>query len=179
MTHLPNAISLGRLLSVPVVVLLLLKNMMFPAFWVFVVASLSDAIDGYLARKFNFKTALGVFLDPLADKILLISVFVVMGYLEQIPFFLVALVVLRDIWIFSAVMHLRRRLGDDLGTPIFISKVHTLLQMTFITLTLAKLAFHLSIHEHFFLSLVYAVATTTVLSTIEYVKIWRKLLVKK
>lgn len=179
MTQLPNAISFGRLLSVPVVVFLLLQNMMLGAFWVFVVSSLSDAVDGYLARKFNFRTNLGVFLDPLADKVLLVSVFITLAYLKQIPVLLVVLVVARDVWIFSVVLHLRKTVGDNLGGPIFVSKVHTLLQMTFVVLILAKLAFRLKPYELLFEGLVWGLYLTTLVSTIQYVKIWRNLLQRR
>jgi cardiolipin synthase len=179
MTHLPNAISFGRLLSVPVVLFLLWRGFMVGAFWVFVAASLSDAIDGYLARKFDFRSRLGVYLDPLADKILLISVFLMLGYLEEVPLFLLLSVISRDLLIFFAIFQLHRSIGDDLGSPIFISKIHTLLQMFFITLILGKLAFNLRISETFLSGLGYAVFLTTILSAMEYIKIWRKLLKKR
>jgi cardiolipin synthase len=179
MTHLPNVISFGRLLSVPVVIFLLWRGLTVGAFWVFIAASLSDAIDGYLARKFDFHSRLGVYLDPLADKILLISVFLMLGYLKEIPLFLVFIVIARDFLIFFAIFQLHKSIGDDLGSPIFISKVHTLLQMFFITLILGKLAFNLAINEIFLSALGYAVAGTTFLSAIEYIKIWRTLLRKK
>ena len=179
MTYLPNAISFGRLLSVPIVVFLLWRGLMVGAFWVFVVASLSDAIDGYLARKFGFYSLLGVYLDPLADKVLLVSVFIMLAYLGQVPFFLVSILVLRDLLIFFSVLRLRKKIGDQLGTPIFISKVHTLLQMVFVILTLAKLAFNLAIDEGLLSGLIYAVTCTTLLSTIEYIKTWHSLRKRK
>jgi cardiolipin synthase len=178
MIHLPNAISFGRLLSTPVVLFLLWRGLTVAAFWVFVAASVSDAIDGYLARKFNFRSRLGVYLDPLADKILLISVFIMLGYLDAVPFWLVWIVISRDFMIFFAIFQLRRSIGDNLGSPIFISKIHTLLQMVFMTLIFGKLAFNLVISETFLSGLGYAVVFTTLLSAIEYIKIWRKLLKK-
>ena len=73
--NLPNFISLARLLSVPVLINLILSHEMVASFWVFLAASLSDALDGYLARKLKVRTELGSFLDPIADKALLISIY--------------------------------------------------------------------------------------------------------
>jgi cardiolipin synthase len=178
MTQLPNAISFGRLLSTPVVVLLLLYHRTIPAFWVFMAASISDAIDGYLARKFNIRSTLGVYLDPLADKTLLVAVFLVLGHLGEASTALVSFVVARDILIFISVLYLRKRIGDTLGSPVFISKVHTLFQMTFVTLVLGKQAFHVVIPQEFLDSLSYIIIGTTLLSAIEYIKIGRSLLKK-
>lgn len=178
MIHLPNAISLGRLLAVPFVVLLLLRNMMEAAFWVFIVASLSDAIDGYLARKFNFRTSVGLYLDPLADKILLAAIFVTLGALDHIPALLVWVVLLRDVFIFIGVVHLHTLNKKTSISPTFVSKANTLLQMFFLTLLLAKLAFNLAVSNFFLASLGYGVAVTTVLSWIGYGKRWFKALKK-
>ncbi len=178
MIHLPNAISFGRLLSVPIVIYLMLKGMMVGAFWIFVVASLSDAVDGYLARRFNFSSRLGVYLDPFADKILLISVFLMLGYLHEASLFLIVGLIGRDLLIFCAIFQLRRSIGDNLGSPIFISKVHTLLQMVFVTIVLGKHAFSLSINETFLSLLGYVIMGTTLFSAIEYIRIWRKFLKK-
>lgn len=171
MRQLPNAISFARLLSMPLIVFLLLSHRMVFAFWVFVIASLSDAIDGYLARKFNISSPLGLYLDPLADKVLLIAVFLVLGSQKQAPLFLVIAVVVRDILIFSAVFYLRKRVGETLGSPILMSKIHTLLQMTFVTFVIGGSAFELSIPQEFLTALSYSIMGTTFFSSIEYIRI--------
>lgn len=179
MTHLPNAISLARLLSMPVVVLLMLYQKMTSAFWVFVLASISDAIDGYLARKFNIGSTLGVYLDPLADKILLVAVFLVLGHMGSASILLVSFVVTRDVLILTSVLYLRKRLGDKLGSPVFISKIHTLLQMAFATLVLGKEAFSISIDQELLDVLSYGIIGTTIFSVAEYIKIGLRLLKKQ
>ncbi|MDH5409827.1 MAG: CDP-alcohol phosphatidyltransferase family protein, partial [Alphaproteobacteria bacterium] len=93
---LPNIITIGRLIAVPVVVWMFLTDRVAIAFWVFIGAGVSDAIDGYLAKRLDARTVLGSYLDPLADKLLLIAVFVLLGRSGFIPFWLVILIVARD-----------------------------------------------------------------------------------
>lgn len=173
--QLPNAISLVRLFSVPVLVLLILFNHMSLALWIFIGASLSDAADGYLARKFNIRSTLGWYLDPLADKILLMSMFGVFAFLKEVPLALAAIVILRDIVIFGMVLYLRKKGGNELGSPVFISKAHTLFQMVFITLILIKLAFPSPL-ENVVKIFSYIIVVTTFLSTFEYSKVAYRLL---
>ena len=178
MRQLPNAISFARLLSMPLMVFLLLSHRMVLAFWVFLGASLSDAMDGYLARKLNIRSTLGIYLDPLADKALLMAVFLVLGHLNEASSLLVAAVVLRDILIISAVFYLRKRVGDTLGSPIFLSKVHTLLQMIFVVLVLGKHAFNFSVPHAFLTGLSFGIIGTTIFSAIEYIKMGCRLIKK-
>ena len=77
--NLPNFITLGRLLTVPIVVWLIVSGHFFWAFWVFVAAGVSDAADGFIAKRFNAESELGRFLDPIADKVLLVSVYISLG----------------------------------------------------------------------------------------------------
>ena len=179
MTHLPNAISFGRLLAVPVVVFLLLNNMMVLAFWVFIAASFSDALDGYLARKFSFQTKLGIYLDPIADKILLLSVFIVLHMLGNISFLLFLLVILREVFIFLGLIHIKILKKKAFVTPMFVSKLNTVLQMFLLTLILAKLAFHTEVQNSFLLILEYSVMITTLLSWGGYGKRWLKIVQQK
>ncbi len=94
--NLPNAISFGRFLSVPLVVWLIISDRYAAAFLLFSVAALSDAVDGYIAKRFRMATALGGYIDPIADKTLLIGVFVTLGVVGGIPVWLAILVVFRD-----------------------------------------------------------------------------------
>ena len=77
--NLPNVISLGRLLAVPVAVWLILSDQLLVAFWVFVAAGVSDAVDGFIAKRFDAETEFGRYLDPIADKVLLVSVYLALG----------------------------------------------------------------------------------------------------
>ncbi|MGA8394441.1 MAG: CDP-alcohol phosphatidyltransferase family protein, partial [Pseudolabrys sp.] len=122
---IPNLITLGRILLVPVVVWAIASGAMWIAFVLFLGAGLSDAVDGYLAKRFHMTTELGAYLDPLADKALIVSIYIALGVNGLIPGWLVILVVSRDIMIVGAVM-----LSWLVGTPIkvkplLVSKLNT------------------------------------------------------
>ena len=85
---LPNYITVARFLMVPLIVLAMINDQMLTAFIVFMLAGVSDAVDGVIARRFNQKSELGAWLDPMADKFLLVSVFVVLGWLGALPMWL-------------------------------------------------------------------------------------------
>src|SRR5438876_10903898 len=97
--NLPNLISLARLLMVPLTIWLIVAGSYGIAFWVFVAAGISDALDGFIAKRFDRRTRLGALLDPLADKVLLVSVYLTLGIAGQIWTWLVVLVVFRDVMI--------------------------------------------------------------------------------
>ena len=169
--NLPNLISLVRLLLVPVTVWLLVEGDMLAAFWVFVVAGLSDAVDGFIAKRFNQTTELGRYLDPLADKALLVSVYVTLGVRGVLPDWLVILVVSRDLLILGG-MALALTLSMPLPIhPAIVSKVNTALQIVLAAMTLMGAAFALRI-EGLTMPLVYAVAASTVLSGAYYLARW-------
>ncbi len=136
---LPNLISLLRLLSVPLIVTLMLGGDYAIAFVVFVVAGASDAVDGYLAKSFGMKTELGAYLDPIADKALLVAVYVALGVQGHLAQGLVTLVVSRDLLIVGAVL-LSYLLGHPLRiAPLMISKLNTLAQILLAGAALAAL----------------------------------------
>ena len=93
---IPNFITLGRVFLVPVVFWLVLSGRIQAAFVLFVVAGISDAVDGFLAKRFGWQTELGSYLDPLADKLLIVSIFIAMGVLGTLPSWLVIAVVSRS-----------------------------------------------------------------------------------
>ena len=102
--NIPNIITLARIILVPVIVWAIASNQMEFAFAVFVVAGVSDAVDGFLAKRFNMTSELGALLDPLADKALLVSIYIALGIWGAIPRWIVILVVSRDIMIVGAVI---------------------------------------------------------------------------
>ena len=102
--NIPNFITLGRIMSVPVIFWLLLSGQSKFAFFVFVCAGISDAVDGYLAKRFNWGTELGSYLDPLADKLLIVSIYIALGVRGELPLWLIIMVVSRDILIVVAVL---------------------------------------------------------------------------
>lgn len=127
--HLPNVITLLRLVAAPVSVWLILAGALAPAFWLFVVAAGTDAVDGALARLTGTQSALGSYLDALADKVLLVGIYLSLGGRGQLDGWLVCLVVGRDFLLvaFAAALHFRR--VQKKIVPLLISKVNTFAQI--------------------------------------------------
>jgi cardiolipin synthase len=134
---IPNLITLGRLLVVPVEVYLILIGEIGWAFWLFVAAGVSDAVDGFIARTFRSRTHLGGYLDPLADKALLVSVYLALGHAGHLPVWLVILVVFRDILIVGGVLLLYTLKESLAMQPSWSSKVNTTAQIALAGLVLA------------------------------------------
>jgi cardiolipin synthase len=135
---LPNLITLLRLLSVPLTIYLILAGELTGAFWLFVAAGVSDAVDGAIARLCNARTVLGGFLDPLADKALLVSVYLCLSKDGLIPLWLVVLVVSRDLLIVGGVL-LAYTLSHPVAMrPLLISKANTFAQLALAALVLAE-----------------------------------------
>lgn len=138
---LPNLITLMRFFLVPGVVLALLSERMEWALAGFLVAGISDGVDGFIARRYNQRSELGAYLDPVADKLLLVSVFVVLGYMGELPLWLVVGAVSRDALIVGAVM-LSTIMGNPVAVrPLMVSKANTAVQITLAAFVLAVLAF--------------------------------------
>jgi len=168
-----NLITLGRLLSVPVSVWLILAGQFGAAFWTVVIAGLSDAVDGYVAKRFDMRTRIGALLDPVADKTLLVSTYVTLGVAGQLPAWLVILVVSRDLMIVGGFLLVQLLAAPTRSQPLMISKANTALQILLVALTLARLAFAFDDYG-LGVALVYAVATTTVLSGAGYLVRWAR-----
>ncbi len=127
--NLPNSISVIRILLVPLVVWLVISGEFMLAFVGFLAAGISDGVDGFLARQLNQRTDLGGYLDPIADKALLVSIYVALGFLKILPSWLVILVVSRDVLIVGAVL-LAWMIGRPMAMkPSLVSKVNTAAQI--------------------------------------------------
>ncbi len=136
--YVPNIITITRLFLVPVIIWLIVADKPFTAFVVFLVAGLTDALDGFLARRFGWQTELGAYLDAIADKALLMSVYAALGFYGFLPAWLVILVVSRDILIIGAVI-LGWLLDRAMALhPQRLSKVNTALQIGLAVLVLAE-----------------------------------------
>lgn len=133
----PNLISFARLLAVPVAIYLILIGELGWAFWLFVAAGVSDGLDGFIARVFQARTQLGAYLDPIADKALLVSVFITLGHQGYLPIWLVILVVFRDVMIIGGVLLLYTLKESLAMQPLFVSKVNTLAQILLVGSVLA------------------------------------------
>jgi cardiolipin synthase (CMP-forming) len=173
--NLPNLITLARLLSVPVAIWLVLFNHLAAAFWIFVAAGLSDAVDGFIAKRFDQRSELGALLDPIADKALLVSMYVTLGLAKNLPAWLVILVVFRDALIIGGFL-LVSALGHSMRwEPLVVSKINTALQIALIGVVLAALGLGVAV-DRLTTGLVYAVAATTIVSGAGYLARWMRAL---
>jgi cardiolipin synthase (CMP-forming) len=126
---------------VPIVVWAITSGEMGIAFLLFLAAGISDAVDGFLAKRFQMTSELGAYLDPLADKALIVSIYISLGVSGALPIFLVILVVSRDIMIISAFL-LSWLVGKPMRVrPLLVSKANTVAQIVLATLVLAEQAF--------------------------------------
>jgi cardiolipin synthase len=140
MRHLPNLICLVRIALVWPTLDALRGGAYWAALALFIVAALSDGLDGYLAKRFGWTSALGRILDPVADKLLLMSVFVLGAWLELIPWWLSAAVVARDVMIGLGALVYRLWFGSLHGRPTVVSKVNTAAQLIYVALVLLRAA---------------------------------------
>jgi cardiolipin synthase (CMP-forming) len=134
--NIPNMLTIARILMTPLLVILLLKQLFSAALLVFVLAGISDALDGLIARYFNQRTVLGAYLDPIADKLLLTASFISLGVLNLIPGWTVVIVIARDVLILLGIA-IYSLTGITLHiAPSMISKCTTATQLATIGLTL-------------------------------------------
>ena len=167
----PNLISLARVLVVPFIISLIISGELKLAFVLVLLAGLSDALDGYLARHFGWRTELGSYLDPVADKLLLVSMYVTLGSFAMLPASLVVLVVSRDVLIVIAVV-IAHMLGRPMSMrPHLSGKLNTAAQIGLAVVTLADEGFGLGFAS-FRNVLVLATAGLTVISTGVYLQTW-------
>jgi cardiolipin synthase len=169
--NLPNLITLARILSVPVVVWAIAANEMLLAFVLFLAAGVSDAVDGFLAKRFGMQSELGAYLDPLADKVLIVSIYVALGISGALPRWLVIMVVSRDIMIVGAIM-LSWLIGRPVAVkPLLVSKLNTVAQILCAGLVLGSRG--LAFNAGWLLDAAMAsVAALTLLSVAAYVREW-------
>jgi cardiolipin synthase (CMP-forming) len=170
---IPNYITILRLLLVPFVVWAMLDGRELTALLGFVAAGISDGVDGFIARRWNMKSELGAYLDPVADKLLLVSVFVVLAYQGLLPLWLVAIVVFRDALIVSAVMLSAVMDNPVEMRPLFVSKANTAAQILLAALVLAVQGFSWETGWPVLL-LFGIVALLTAASTAAYLVTWLK-----
>lgn len=167
---IPNLITVFRFLLVPPIVVLLLNDEYGLGLVLFFIAGISDGIDGFLAKRYGWTTQLGGLLDPLADKLLLISCYATLGWLQVIPLWLVAVVVLRDLIILAGALVYHYRIEALQADPSVISKINTLAQILLVLVALGSQMDALPLHWVDYL--VYTVLATTVLSGVDYVWTW-------
>lgn len=165
---LPNLITLGRLFAVPAAVWLMLQHRHDAAFLVFVGAGISDALDGWLARVRNARSRLGALLDPVADKALLVSVYVTLAAMEVLPDWLAILVVFRDLLIVGGVIMLWALGVPTRIRPLLVSKANTVAQIALAALALFLAGWHVAA-PGLLSAMIWLVAATTIGSGAAYV----------
>ena len=171
LSWIPNAISLMRIFLIAPIILLFVNDQFGWALGLFIVAGLSDGIDGYIAKKYNWNTRLGAFLDPAGDKLLVAWSFGTLAFLGHIPVWLAVIVILRDVVIVAGSFmyhYLVRRLEGD---PTFISKLNTGLEFTFLIFVIFRAGFGWP--DDITITIVgAAVLVTVVISGYDYVSSW-------
>jgi len=163
-----NGVTAVRLILVPFIVVALFDARFETAFWLALIAGATDAIDGYIARHFGHKSIVGAYLDPVADKVLILSLFGTLTFQGHLPLWLVLLALARDVAIVATVAVFARLKKADLRMqPLFISKLTTFAQISLVLATLADLAFVIDL-GHARTGLVWAAAVTTIASWAAY-----------
>ncbi|HEY6433496.1 MAG TPA: CDP-alcohol phosphatidyltransferase family protein [Acetobacteraceae bacterium] len=175
---IPNAISFSRLCAVPLACWLVIGGRLGVAFLLFVAAGISDAVDGWLARRNGGGNGVGAMLDALADKSLLVTMYVTLAAVNEMPDWLAILVVFRDLVIVGGVVVLGL-LGQPVAIrPLFVSKVNTTLQIMLVAVTLFLNGFEVALPgaAPLLLALTWAVAASTLASGAAYV--WKSVRVR-
>ena len=168
---LPNFITVARFIMVPLIILAMIDGEMLAAFLLFMLAGISDGLDGFIARQFSQRSELGSWLDPVADKFLLVTVFIMLGWLGELPSWLVIFAVSRDALIVGAVV-LSSLLDNPVEMrPLMVSKANTMFQIVLLILVLADLA-GLAELDGVVGWMIYAVAGLTIASASAYLVTW-------
>ncbi|MDA8389357.1 MAG: CDP-alcohol phosphatidyltransferase family protein [Gammaproteobacteria bacterium] len=171
LSHLPNAITIGRMAFVPLLILTLKDGRFLGALGIFLVAGVSDALDGYIAKHFGCTSRLGAILDPAADKILLVSAYVMLAWLHLIPFWLVLAVVFRDMLIVGGYFVYVSLYGPVHMRPSYVSKFNTFVQIVLVLFLLAERALDFRV-PYANEVLVFSVLATTLASGLHYLWTW-------
>jgi cardiolipin synthase len=169
--NIPNSLTLGRIVLVPLIVWLIITHEMTAAFLMFLLAGLSDAADGFLAKRYGWRSELGAYLDPIADKALLVSIYVTLGFASHLPVWLVIAVVSRDILIVGAVVLSWMLSRPLIMQPLLISKANTFAQIVLAGVVLAELGLGLGMHQ-LVKVLVWVTGTLTIVSAAAYFWEW-------
>lgn len=167
--NIPNVLTIVRILLVPIFVLLLMRQLYPLALFVFAIAGLTDGLDGFIARYFNQRTALGAYLDPMADKLLIVSAYIVLVVLDVIPDWVAVVVIARDVIIALGIAILTMTEKKYEVRPSFISKITTAAQIALVLLTLFDPTGTRLMAVH--LPLMCATAGVTILSGLHYIYI--------
>jgi cardiolipin synthase (CMP-forming) len=165
--NLPNLLTIIRILLTPLFVIVLLKDLFGPALLIFSIAGISDGLDGFIARYFNQRTTLGAYLDPIADKLLLMSAFVSLAILKIVPSWVTVIVISRDVLIVMGIAIFTLTEKKYKIKPSFISKITTVAQITTVILALVNL--HVVGYSVLMGTLFWVTAGLTIVSGLHYI----------
>lgn len=168
---IPNLLTLARIAACPILVLLLYEHSYDLALYLFIAAGVTDGLDGYIAKRFNCVSNLGKVLDPMADKLLIGSTYVMLAILGDIPFWLVVVVMFRDLVIVVGYLIIAVMVETVSVRPTWMSKVNTFLQISLMVAVLLEKSTILSV-PIVVDAMVFGVLVTTVASGIQYVWLW-------
>ena len=166
--QLPNVICVARIILVVPIAITLLAGDFVATLWLFGVAAFSDGLDGYLAKRFGWTTELGKFLDPLADKLLLVTVFITLAVAGRTPVWLAVIVVARDVVIGAGAAIYARAFGPLNGRATMVSKINTGVQILYVLALVASLGLGWP-PEPVVVTFAAAVFVTTMVSGIDYI----------
>jgi len=168
---IPNMLTIMRLLLVFPLVVLLWKGLYGPALAVFFIAGLSDGLDGFLAKRYNWTSVFGAVADPIADKLLMVSSYFVLCWQLQLPWWLFVIILLRDLVIVGGSMFYHHLFGLQEVLPTYLGKTNTFLQILLVLIVMFGLAFEtdLTVFKDW---MIYLVLVTTIASGIQYSSIW-------
>jgi cardiolipin synthase len=170
--NVPNTLSILRILSIPVFVIFLLYDRFFVALLIFIGAGITDGLDGLIARIFNQKTTIGAYLDPIADKLMLTTSFIVLAILGVIPGWLTVIVISRDVIILLGVLILQLTSHKVEIKPIFLGKASTVMQL--VTIAWALVTQFSMVMKSVFPAIIWVTAGLTALSGLFYIYIGTK-----
>jgi cardiolipin synthase len=139
--HIPNLITVIRILLIVPIAIALVHQQLMTTLLLFAVAAASDVVDGFLARYFKWQSVLGSILDPIADKLLLATMFITLAVLKLVPLWLMSASLLRDVIIVSGAAAYRCFIGPVLARPSRVSKFSTLCQGAFVLVVVASAAY--------------------------------------
>ncbi|CDH47606.1 CDP-alcohol phosphatidyltransferase family protein [Candidatus Contendibacter odensensis] len=167
---IPNLITSLRILLVAPFLWLLLQERYGAALLLFVIAGISDALDGFLAKYYGWTSELGGLLDPIADKLLLMGAILALGWLDELPGWLVMLVILRDLMILGGAVAYHLLIERFQAAPLMISKLNTLIQLTLVCTIIIHYGL-IALPAWLLIGLIYLTALTTLWSGAAY--LWR------
>lgn len=170
-SQLPNLLTLSRIALVPVLILVLKDGDYVAALWIFLFAGISDGLDGWIAKRWRYTTRFGAILDPVADKLLLVTSYVMLMLLDHLPFWLVLTVVFRDVLIVGGYLAYTSLVGTVTMSPSQLSKFNTFAQIVLVVAVLLHEAIGLD-YVLLLDALVYIVFMSTVASGVHYVWVW-------